>query len=141
MNDLRPKVGLGVMVFKGDKILFMKRRGSISAGEYALPGGHIEHLESFEECTKREVLEECGVEIEDVRFAYVANITEYAPKHYVQIGMIARWKSGEPKNMEPEKADEVGWYDINALPQPIAAMSRVALEMYKQKSIYRDATK
>ena len=141
MNDLRPKVGLGVIVLKGDKILFMKRKGSISAGEYALPGGHLEHLKSFQECAKREVLEECGVEIDDVRFGYVANIDEYAPKHYVQIGMIARWKSGEPKNMEPEKAEEVGWYDLSHLPQPIAAMSQVSLRMFEQKNIYRDATK
>jgi len=141
MNDLRPKVGLGVIVFKGDKILFMKRKGLISAGEYALPGGHVEHLETFEECAKREVLEECGVEIHNVRFAYVANITEYAPKHYVQIGMVAEWKSGEPKNLEPEKAEEVGWYSIDNLPKPIAAMSAVALKMFETKSVYRDGVK
>ena len=56
----RPLVGLGVLVFRGGKLLIGQRRGSLGAGEYALPGGHLEHGEEFEECAVREVRGACG---------------------------------------------------------------------------------
>lgn len=90
----RPKVGVGVMVFKEGKVLMGKRVSSHGAGEWSWPGGHMEYMESFEECAKREVREEAGIEIENVRFLRLLNLKDYAPKHYVDIGLIADWKSG-----------------------------------------------
>ncbi len=117
-DQLRPKVGVGVMVMKDGKCLMHKRNDAHGAGEYASPGGHLEHLESFEDCARREVAEECGIEIKNIRFLYVTNVTEYAPKHYVHIGLIADWAKGEPKNMEPDKGSDWGWYSLDNLPQP-----------------------
>src|SRR4051812_31673361 len=98
-KELRPKVGIGVLIFKEGKILLGKRKNSngLGEGEYAGTGGHLEQLETFEDCAKRETLEEAGIEIENVRFLCLVNVREYAPKHYVDIGLVADWKSGEPK--------------------------------------------
>lgn len=90
--EQRPKVGVGVMIFKDGKILLGKRVGAHGSGEYALPGGHLEHLESIVACARREVLEETGLEIENVRFSQLTNLVGYAPKHYVDIGLITDWK-------------------------------------------------
>ena len=49
----RPRVGLGVFVKKEGKVLVGERKGSHGAGTWALPGGHLEGGESFEECCKR----------------------------------------------------------------------------------------
>lgn len=66
MND-KINVGVGVMIFDKDgMILLGKRKGSHGAGEYSFPGGHLEYGESFEECAKREVMEECGIEIKNL---------------------------------------------------------------------------
>src|SRR3989344_1839312 len=92
-EQLRPKVGVGVVIVKEGKILLGKRRGAHGAGQYAGPGGHLEHLESIENCAKREVLEETGLEIDNIRFLCLSNLKVYAPKHYVDIGVIADWKS------------------------------------------------
>src|SRR3989344_7046702 len=99
-QEQRPKIGIGVMIVKNGKVLLGKRRGSHGAGEYAWPGGHMEYMESFEGCAKREVQEETGMEIDNVRFLRLLNLKKYAPKHYVGIGLIADWKSGEPKVIE-----------------------------------------
>jgi 8-oxo-dGTP diphosphatase len=64
-------------------------------------------------------LEEAGIEIEELRFLCVINTVAYAPKHYVDIGIAARWKSGEPKVMEPDKVESWDWYDPSDLPQPL----------------------
>lgn len=118
-EPLKPKVGIGVLIFKDGKLLMGKRSGAHGAGEYCGPGGHLEHMESFEECAKRETQEETGLEIENIRFLCVINVMAYAPKHYVNIGMIADWKSGEPQVLEPEKCEGWDWYDIDNLPEPL----------------------
>lgn len=138
MEDLRPKVGIGVMILKDGKVLLGKRKSSHGAGEYSFPGGHLEYMESFEECAKRETMEECGVEIENVRFLFLGNLKAYAPKHYVQISLIADWKSGEPQVLEPEKQEGWDWYDVDALPEPNFCMMPSAIEAYKTGRNYYD---
>ena len=102
-KENRPKVGIGVMIFKDGMVLLGKRTSSHGAGEFAFPGGHLENGESFEAFAKRETLEEADIEITNVRFLNVENVLDYLPKHYIQVSLIADWKSGEAKNLEPEK--------------------------------------
>ncbi|PIR04083.1 MAG: DNA mismatch repair protein MutT [Candidatus Magasanikbacteria bacterium CG11_big_fil_rev_8_21_14_0_20_39_34] len=125
-EDNRPKVGIGVMILKDDKVLIGKRKNSHGTGEYAWPGGHLEYMESIVDCAKREAMEEAGIEIENVRFLRLLNLKNYAPKHYVDIALIADWKSGEPKVLEPEKCEFWDWYPMDNLPQPTFA----ALDTY-----------
>jgi 8-oxo-dGTP diphosphatase len=118
----RPLVGISVLVMKDDKLLLGKRKGSHGAGEYACPGGHLEHMESFRVCAAREVLEETGIEIGPLRFLRVQNAMQYAPKHYVDLAFVAEWKAGEPEVREPDKVDRWDWYALDALPSPMFAM-------------------
>jgi 8-oxo-dGTP diphosphatase len=115
-NQNNVMVGLGVVIMKDGKILMGKRKGSHAEGTNCLPGGHFEYMESIIDSAKREVMEETGLEIDNVRFLCLSNLKEYAPKHYVDIGLLADWKSGEPQIMEPDKCDGWGWYDIDNLP-------------------------
>lgn len=124
----RPLVGIGVMVTRRGKVLLGKRRGSHGAGEYAWPGGHLEHGESFAACAAREVREETGLEITDIRFLRVLNTMRYAPKHYVDIALVAEWQSGEPTVCEPDKVESWAWYDLDALPSPLFHMVPTAIE-------------
>ncbi len=130
-QEQRPKVGIGVMILKGDKILLGKRKSSHGEGEYAWPGGHLEHMEGFEVCARRETLEETGMEIENVRFLRLLNFKDYAPKHYVDILLIADWKSGEPQVLEPHKCEGWDWYDINNLPERLFKAEYSGIEAYK----------
>mmetsp|Transcript_203 Transcript_203/g.517 ORF Transcript_203/g.517 Transcript_203/m.517 type:complete len:170 (-) Transcript_203:125-634(-) len=109
------RVGVGVLVkdpCDTTKIFCGIRKGSHGAGKLALPGGHLEMFERWEECAKREVLEECNLELEDPKFGYVTN--DPMPdekKHYVTIFMLATCTPKNPKqspeNMEPDKC--LGW--------------------------------
>lgn len=138
MADGQTKVGIGVMIFKDGKVLMARRKGSHGAGEYAFPGGHLDYGEGFEECARREVLEECGIEIEAIRFLFVANVLRYKPKHYVHLTLTAAWKAGEPQLREPEKAEAWGWYALDALPQPLFEMCALSVESYKNGTVYYD---
>jgi 8-oxo-dGTP diphosphatase len=125
---LVPRVGIGVLVVKDGKILLGKRKGSHGEGEYSSPGGNQEYMESFEDCARREVREETGGEIVNIRGLHVLNVLKYAPKHYVHIGLIADWAGGEAKVMEPDKVESWGWYDLNDLPFPLFGTMPTTLE-------------
>lgn len=118
MNHAR--VGIGVFIFKDGKFLVGHRQGSHGAGTWALPGGHLEFGESFEETTVRETAEESGIEVNNIRFGAVTNdIFEEENKHFVTVWMIADWKSGEPQLLEPKKCKEWRWVDFDTLPEPL----------------------
>lgn len=138
-KDQRPKIGIGVMVVKDGKVLLGKRKGSHGSGEYAWPGGHMEYMESFKECAKREVKEETGMEIGNIRFLRLLNLKSYAPKHYVDIGLIAEWKSGKPQVMEPKKIEGWGWYKMDKLPEPLFSTIPSYIEAYKTGKNFWDA--
>lgn len=92
------------------------RQGSHGSGQLALPGGHLEMFETWEECAKREVEEETGLEIEDIEFAHVTNdIMSEESKHYITIFMIGKCINKEnndtPRNMEPHKCK--GWQSFS----------------------------
>lgn len=134
----RPLVGTGVMIFKDGKVLLGKRIGSHGDGEYSFPGGHLDYLESFDDCIRRETREECGLEITNVRFEIVFNMRAYAPKHYVGLGFLADWTTGEPQLLEPHKCESWNWYALDALPSPIFECSRLMIEAYKSGETYYD---
>lgn len=133
------KVGIGVMVLKDGKVLLGKRKGSHGAGEYAWPGGHLEYMESFEECARREVIEETGMTIRNIRFLRLRNIKEYAPKHYVDIQLVADWESGDPQVVEVDRVEGWDWYDLDNLPSPLFATLPTAIEAYQTGRTYWDS--
>lgn len=137
----KPKVGVGIMILKDGKVLLGKRKGSFGAGEYAFPGGHLEYMESFEECAKRETFEEAGIKIKNLKFLCVENVINYKPKHYINIEIIADWESGEPKVCEPDKRESWDWYSFDNLPNPLFSFCISAIDAYKTGKNYFDIEK
>ncbi|MDD5567508.1 MAG: NUDIX domain-containing protein [Patescibacteria group bacterium] len=136
MIEKRPKVAIKVMILKEGKVLLGKRRKSFARGEYEFPGGHFEYMESFEECARRETHEECDMEIKNIRFQFLANVKKYAPRHYVHIGLIADWKNGDPKLLEPDECESWEWCDLNNLPSPLFGPCKLAIDSYLTKNNY-----
>ena len=116
----KPMVGVSILVKHGDRILLVKRQNVHGAGTWAPPGGHLEFGESFEDCAVREVGEETGVEINDVKFRVITNdVFESEHKHYITVWMEAKYVSGEPASKAPSEESEVGWFTWRDLPQPL----------------------
>lgn len=137
-KEKRPKACMGVMIFKDGKVLIGERKGSHGSGEYSFPGGHLEFGESFEECAKRETLEEAGIKIDNIKFLCIANIDRHEGRQDMLLGLIADWKSGDIKIMEPEKCSGWNWYNLDNLPSPIFYPSEVLINSYKTGNNYYD---
>lgn len=123
-------VGIGVCIIKDGKVLWGKRKNSHGEATWCFPGGHIEFNETWEECAKRETLEETNIEIKNVRFAAATNdIFTTEGKHYVTIFMLADYAAGEVELMEPDKCEEWGWFDWDNPPVP---QFQSEVNLYKQ---------
>lgn len=117
----RPSVGIGVLVVNvhGD-ILLSKRRKPYGRGKLALPGGHVEWMESLVTTAKREVKEETGIVLKDATEMrdYTEELNPKAGKHYVTFYLIAALPEGQrPVDTEPLKHGPWGWYDPFNLPK------------------------
>lgn len=131
MKTQCPKVGVGVIVLDGNgsKFVLGKRAGSHGAGCWCLPGGHLEFSESFEECAKREVLEETGLTVKNVRLVGVSNgVLQKEGLHYVTIIMAADSAGGTPATVEKDRFVDVGWFD--GLPEPFFELGRDVVENF-----------
>jgi len=131
---MRPQVGLGVLIFRNrDELLLHKRKGNHCAGHWSSPGGHLEYKESFEDCARREIHEECGpdLKIHDLRyFTTVNTIYPEENKHYVTIFMMALHTSGEAKVMEPDKCEVWQWFRWCRLPSPLMLGNLLVSEQF-----------
>jgi 8-oxo-dGTP diphosphatase len=114
------RVGIGVFVWKNGKFLMGRRSNAHGDGTWSVPGGHLEFGESFEDAARREVAEETGLTIRNVRFGAVTNdYFEDEEKHYVTVWMVSGHHGGRPAVLEPDKFTELAWFDFDTLPAPL----------------------
>lgn len=119
MEAKRPKVGIGIVVIKEGKVLLGKRIGNLGSGEWAFPGGHLEFCETPEECARRELVEETGLEAVTIRPGPWTNDIIDTTKHYVTLFMFVTKFSGHPILKEPHKCECWEWFSWEDLPTPL----------------------
>lgn len=119
-NKPQVRVGVGVMIYRGNNILLGLRKGAHGEGTWALPGGHLEFGESIENCAIREVMEETGLTISNItKIDFTNDIFEKENKHYITIFVKGSCESGDPKLMEPNKCTKWQWFSLDHLPEPL----------------------
>ncbi len=133
------KVGVGVMILDGNKILLGHRSktrkdtgGIYEPDTWTLPGGKQEYSETVYETIIREVKEETNLDIANPKVFSVSDDFQ-TDRHFVTIEMITNEFSGELKIMEPEKEDEWRWFDLNELPNNIYSPSKKFIEKYLEE--------
>lgn len=115
----RPLIGVGVIVIKNNKVLLGKRKNSHGDGTWQFPGGHLEFYESIEDCARREVFEETGIHIKNIRKGTFTNdIFKKENKHYVTLYMISEYDRGKLELKEPDKCERWDWFGPDDLPEP-----------------------
>jgi 8-oxo-dGTP diphosphatase len=133
MKDKTTKISVGIVVLKENKILFGKAHNKEGKRRYILPVGHLEYMESFTNCAKREIAEECGIEIKNIKFHFISNTNNYKPTHFIHIGLIADWKSGEPKVLEPGGIEAWEWRELDNIPKNLSIGAAVTLKALKEE--------
>ncbi len=116
-----------MLVTDGDRAL-LGRQAQWPAGRYSALAGFVEPGESLEEAVAREVREEAGVLVAEVRYR---SSQPWPFPSSLMLGFSARWAGGEPAVRDAELED-VGWFTRQAivdgdvqLPPPTAIARRL----------------
>lgn len=117
---MKKRIRASAIIFVDDKLITVYREkivDGILKKYYVIPGGGVEENETIEEATKREVLEEIGIEIELSDNYFYLNKEESEEYFY-----IAKYKSGTiGTGTGPEFTDrdveKYGTYEIKLVPK------------------------
>jgi 8-oxo-dGTP diphosphatase len=116
VNDYpnRPLIGVGVVVFKRDRVLLIRRGKPPREGQWSLPGGRQRLGERIAETARREVAEEAGVEVGvggliDVVDSITRDGAGAVQYHYTLVDLLAEWRAGEAR--PGHDAAAVAWAD------------------------------
>ena len=120
-------MGVGVIFVRDGRVFLARRQGSHGEGEWGSAGGHLEWVESLEECARREALEELGLVVGGLSFLCVSNIVAYG-KHYVDIEFLGDIGVQEPMPMERAGLSDLGWFNLDSLPEPLFQPMKYALD-------------
>jgi A/G-specific adenine glycosylase len=111
-----PHKQIGVAVIwnqQGQILIDRRRQDGLLGGLWEFPGGKIELGETVEECIRREILEELGIEIEVGQHLITIEHT-YTHFHVTLNVHHCRHINGEP---QPIECDEVRWVNLHELEQ------------------------
>lgn len=89
-----PRVGVGAVVFHRGRVLLVRRGAAPAAGRWSLPGGAVHLGERLVDAVRREVREECGLDVEVAGVAGVVDRIVRDPEgrvryHWVLIDYLA----------------------------------------------------
>ena len=105
--------------------------------KYVIPGGHIELGEKMEDALKREVMEETGLSVSDIKLLgiqeFINSDSFTEDKHFISLDFLCRT---ENKNVTlNDEADEYVWVDINKVMEyDLGGYTRFLFNEFLQKN-------
>lgn len=128
MSLKEPRCGCGAVIRRDGKILLVKRLSAPEANHWGLPGGKIDWLEPVETAVIREVREELGIEIGNLRLLCVVDqIDPEAQEHWIAPVYETEDFEHEPRIIEPHKHEAMGWFALDQLPSPLTKATLTAV--------------
>jgi ADP-ribose pyrophosphatase YjhB (NUDIX family) len=126
VHYVNPAPAVGAIILKGDHVLLCKRGRDPLQGWWDLPGGFMEVAEHPEDAVARELREETGMRLQDLRLLGVWPGL-YDKAHTLNLIYAAR-AEGEP--VAASDVAELHWFSLHKLPENLAwPHEREALRM------------
>ena len=116
-----PKISPAIIVAitNGDKLLMSRYRDRPYRG-YALIAGFVEIGESFEETIRREVMEEVGLKVKNIRY-YKSQPWAFTDTE--MIGFFAELDGDDKIKLQEDELSEAGWYTRDEIPDDDTGIS------------------
>ncbi len=115
---------------KNEKILLLRRfQTGFEDGKYGLVAGHADGGETMRNAIAREALEETGIKIKPDDIELVLTMHRWCGDHErIDLFFAIKDWSGEIKNMEPNKCDDLSWFSSEKLPANIIPYIQAAID-------------
>lgn len=125
-----------------EEILLQKRKntGYMDGHWDCSASGHVENMESMKMAMKREAQEELciDIDVDDLEFVSLIHKINGIDTIYYNVYFKAKKWKGEPKIGEPNKNEEIKWFDILNLPDSLVDDRKEAINNYIQKIPYSE---
>ena len=120
-----------VLVTKGDAML-LTRGLHFPPGFYGVLAGFVEAGESLEEAVVREIHEEAGIEVANIRYF---GSQPWPFPHQMMVGFTATWASGEIR-VDPTELADAAWFTRETLPTipPSFSIARRLIDAFLESS-------
>jgi 8-oxo-dGTP diphosphatase len=119
--EKNPKVSIILIVRKGSKILMGKRKRYPLV--WGFPGGKLNFNEAVKDCALRELDEEVGIKIKNLKFATIhEDFFHETDEHWISLILVSDYQSGEVVLKEPEKCEGWEWVSWENLPKPVSPL-------------------
>lgn len=130
---MRTRVVVASIIEKEGRFLFGRKDKDVSPypNKWLILGGCMREGESILEALKREIMEEAGIEIDDIeplRFDEDIGVRNGEEVHFVFLQFKSRWKSGEPR--PGDDIVELRWADRKEIPG--LEFSKPTLKLFKK---------
>lgn len=123
-----PGLGVGLAILRDGKLLLCKRIKAPEAGHWNIVGGKVDHMEPAELAARREAEEETGLSIGPIRYLGITEqVIEADRQHWISLLYVTDDTTGDPQLTEPDKLSEIGWFDLDDLPQPLSVFTQTVL--------------
>lgn len=129
-----------LFLIRDNKILLQRRfQTGFEDGKYGVPAGHLDGAETATEGCTREVREEIGITIDpiDLEVVHVMH-RKTSQDERIDFFMTAASYEGAITNCEPQKCDDLTWFDLDTLPENMVEYVRVALTQYLEGVTYSE---
>ncbi len=119
-----------VLLRRGDSVLLTRKR-EWPEGRYGLVAGFVDNGESLEGAVRREVDEEVGIRVEDIRYRGSQN---WPFPSQLMVGFTAEYAGGEVR-VDREELEDARWFPVDALPKIPSRFSiaRFLLDHYARR--------
>ncbi len=129
-----------LVLIKNKKILLAQRQNTgFCDCCYSFPAGHLEEDETLLEAIIREAKEEINLELnqQDLTLAHTMHRKETNENRASFFFTAKKWKN-TPKIMEPNKCNDLNWFDINTPPKNTIPYIKQAIQNILQNKNYSE---
>jgi len=147
MEPKRLKITPAVYLYlvKNNKILLLRRyQTGFKDGQYSFAAGHLQIDETVKQAMVREAGEEADINLK-IKNLDIVHVMSRREKHgnidlreRVDFFIKPKDWSGQPKNMEPHKCDDLSWFNLNNLPTNTIPYIRQAIDCIQNKIFFSE---
>lgn len=119
------------LIRDGQVLLLRRFKTGYEDGNYSVVAGHLDGNEEIKQAMRREAREEVGIEIADDDLQVVGVMHRRSKDERLDFFLAAERWTGEIRNCEPGKCDQLIWRELDQLPENTILYVRRALGNYR----------